>query len=380
MTKQISYSQRLYTKKHYLYYQELMDKPCAVDANLSGTLTASNHGTQIQERNEEHLEQQQYKELSFFGTDQRKINQGILAGKRIAKISVFSMLSIGILGLVIASLSGSVVTFANSMNSLTYALISFIVFVGLYMAYCPANGKFHFGYHKVESFIALMAAMGMVAMGLVIVYYSFQSLVSPYEIKQPIATMVVLASAATISFYFAFQMRTVANKYNLLSFQIYAKSSINGSLVSTMGLFSILVATQLGFLQMDAIGSMVIAGYIFYIAYISFKQSSLILIDAWENPKAVDKIKKILEENENFKKTVKISSILLRPAGTTGAYAEIHLAIDGSMPLTDVELLCIQIETAIKSRISIIKRVATIPHPASPQKPPKNIKEKMIYN
>ena len=147
-----------------------MDEPCAVDANLSGTLTASNHGTQIHERNEEHLEQQQYKELSFFGTDQRKINQGILAGKRIAKISVFSMLSIGILGLVIASLSGSVVTFASSMNSLTYALISFIVFVGLYMAYCPANGKFHFGYHKVESFIALMAAMGMVAMGLVIVY------------------------------------------------------------------------------------------------------------------------------------------------------------------------------------------------------------------
>ena len=380
MTKHISDSQRLYTKKHYLYYQELMDEPCAVDANLSGTLTASNHGTQIHERNEEHLEQQQYKELSFFGTDQRKINQGILAGKRIAKISVFSMLSIGILGLVIASLSGSVVTFANSMNSLTYALISFIVFVGLYMAYCPANGKFHFGYHKVESFIALMAAMGMVAMGLVIVYNSFQSLVSPYEIKQPIATMVVLASAATISFYSAFQMRTVANKYNLLSFQIYAKSSINGGLVSTMGLFSVLVATQLGFLQMDAIGSMVIAGYIFYIAYVSFKQSSLILIDAWENPKAVDKIKKILEENENFKKTVKISSILLRPAGTTGAYAEIHLAIDGSMPLTDVELLCIQIETAIKSGISIIKRVATIPHPASPQKPPKNIEEKMIYN
>jgi divalent metal cation (Fe/Co/Zn/Cd) transporter len=192
--------------------------------------------------------------------------------------------------------------------------------------------------------------------------------------------MVVLASAATISFYSAFQLRTIANKYNLLSFQIYAKSFINGSLVSTMGLFSVLVATQLGFLQMDAIGSMVIAGYIFYIAYVSFKQSSLILIDAWENPKTVDKIKKILEENENFKKTVRISSILLRPAGTTGAYAEIHLAIDGSMPLADVELLCIQIETAIKSGISIIKRVATIPHPASPQKQPKSIEEKIIYN
>ena len=129
---------------------------------------------------------------------------------------------------------------------------------------------------------------------------------------------------------------------------------------------------------MDAIGSMVIAGYIFYIAYVSFKQSSLNLIDAWENPTAVDKIKKILEENEDFKKTVKICSILLRPVGTTGAYAEVHLEIEGSMLLTDVELLCIQIETAIKSGISIIKRVTTIPHCASPQN--KNIEERMIYN
>src|SRR5918995_4910631 len=365
MTKHISDSQRLYTKKHYLYYQELMDEPCAVDANLSGTLTASNHGTQIQERNEEHLEQQQYKELSFFGTDQRKINQGILAGKRSAKISVFSMLSIGILGLVIAILSGSVVTFANSMNSLTYALISFIVFVGLHMAHCPANGKFHFGYHKVESFTALMAAMGMVAMGLVIVYNSFQSLVFTHEIKQPLVTMMVLSLASAISFYNAYQMRTIANKYNLLSFQMYAKDSLKSGSVSMISLVSVLVVTQWGFLQMDAVGTMVIAGYLFYIAYISLKQSSLILVDAWENPKVIDKIRQIIEENENFKNTIKVNSILLRPAGTTGAHAEIHIGLDGFMPLTDVELLCIQMEMAIRSGISMINRISIIPHDGS---------------
>jgi cation diffusion facilitator family transporter len=354
-----------------------MDEPCAVDTNIVGTQTASNYTAQVQEKNKEHPEQQQNKALSFSDNDQRNIDQGVLVGKRIAKINVIIMFSIGILELVIASLAGSTVTFANSMNLLSYALTSFIVFIGLYMASCPADRKFHFGYHKIESFIALIAAMGMVAMGLVIVYQSFQSLISPYDVKQPITTMAVLASAAAISFYSAFQTRIIANKYNLLSFQMYAKSSINGSLVSTIALFSVLVATQLGFLQMDAIGSMVIAGYIFYIAYISFKRSSLILIDAWENPKIINKIRQIPEENENFKKTVQISSILLRPAGTTGAYAEIHLAIDGSMPLIDVELLCIQIEMAIRSGISIIKRVSTIPHPASRHK---KIEAKMIHN
>ena len=88
----------------------------------------------------------------------------------------------------------------------------------------------------------------------------------------------------------------------------------------------------------------------------------MILVDAWENPKVIDRIRQIIEENENFKNTIKVNSILLRPAGTTGAYAEIHIGLDGSMPLTDVELLCIQIEMAIRSGISMINRISIIPH------------------
>ena len=56
--------------------------------------------------------------------------------------------------------------------------------------------------------------MGMVAMGLVITYNSYQSLVFTHEIKQPLLTMMVLSLASAISFYNAYQMRTIANKYN----------------------------------------------------------------------------------------------------------------------------------------------------------------------
>ena len=339
-----------------------MDEPSAVDAKIIGAPTASKYTTQIKENSQGRL---QHKALSVTSNNRSKVNGGVLAGKRITKISVITLLSIGIAELVISILASSVITFANGMNSLSYAMISFIVFIGLYMKYYPANGKFHFGYLKVESFAALMAAMGMVAMGLVIIYNSYQSLVFTHEIKQPLVTMMVLSVASAISFYNAYQMRTIAKKYNLLSFQMYAKDSIKSGSVSVISLVSVLAVTQWGFLQMDAIGSMVIAGYLFYITYISLKQSSLILVDGWENPKVIDKIRQIIEENENFKNTIKVNSILLRPAGTTGAYAEIHIGLVGSMLLTDVELLCIQIEMAIRSGISMINRISIIPHDGS---------------
>lgn len=79
------------------------------------------------------------------------LNEGILAWQRIAKISVITLVSIGIAEILIGYYSGSVVATADR----------------------------HFGYHKVESFGALMAAIGIVAIGVVIFYNSYQALLHP---------------------------------------------------------------------------------------------------------------------------------------------------------------------------------------------------------
>ena len=296
------------------------------------------------------------------------IEEGIIAGKRIAKISVITLIAIGIVELITGFLSGSVVATADGIDSISDAMISFIVLLGLRIAHRPPDRKFHFGYHKVESFAALMAALGMVVIGCVIFYHSYQSLVNPHVIKQPVLTMVVLAAAGGISLHRAFQMRIIANKYNLLSLKTDARNSIKDGSASVVGFLSVLVASQFGILQADAIGGMIIAGYIFSVSYISLKRSSLILVDAWENPKITDMVKKTVEErftNEN----IRVRSVLLRSSGVT-AQAEVHVEVDGNKPLTDVELLSLEIEMEIRSQIPSIQRASIIPHSTSvPSKP-----------
>ena len=296
------------------------------------------------------------------------VEEGILAGQRIAKISVVTLVAIGIVELITGFLSGSVVATADGIDSISDAMISFIVLLGLRIAHRPPDRKFHFGYHKVESFAALMAAIGMVAIGCFIFYHSYQSLVNPHEIKQPILTMVVLASAGAISLHRAFQMRTIANKYNLLSLKTDARNSIKDGSASVVGFFSVLVASQFGILQADAIGGMIIAGYIFSVSYISLKRSSLILVDAWENPKITEMVKKTVEErftNEN----IRVRSVLLRSSGVV-AQAEVHVEVDGNKPLADVELLSLEIEMEIRSKVPPIQRASIIPHSSSIPSPP----------
>lgn len=291
------------------------------------------------------------------------VHEGIIVGKRIAKISVVTLLAIGIVEIITGYLSGSVVATADGIDSISDSMISFIVLLGLRIAHKPADKKFHFGYHKVESFAALIAAIGMIVIGIIIFYNSYQSLIYPHEIKEPVLVMLVLAGASALSLHRAFQMRKIANKYNLLSLKTDARNSIKDGSASVIGFFSILIATQFGFLQMDAIGGMIIAGYIFSVSYISLKRSSLILVDSWQNPELTELIKKIISEqfgNEMFE----VKNVLLRSSGMIDQ-AEIHIEFSGDEPLSDIEMLSLGIEMAIRSKIPSLEKISIIPHSSS---------------
>lgn len=287
------------------------------------------------------------------------VNEGFREGQRIAKISVVTLICIGIAELFMGYISGSVVATADGVDSMSDAMISFIVLIGLRFARRPADRKFQFGYHKVESLAAMVAAIGMIVIGIFIVYHSYEGLIHPDEIKLPIPTMIVLAIAGAISLHRAFQMRRIANKYNLLSLKTDAKNSIKDGSASVLGFVSVLLATQFGFLQADAIGGMVIAGFIFSVAYVSLKQSSLILVDAWSNPVSTDFMKKLVEQK--FEGDVTVRSIKLRQTGVISR-AEIHVEMDGKKPLNEVEMVLLNTQNVIKSRIPSMDVVLVIPH------------------
>jgi len=267
------------------------------------------------------------------------------------------LLDIAIVELLIGQIGGSVVATADGIDSLSDTMISFIVFIGLVVADRHADGKFHFGYYKVESFAALIAEIGMIEFGSIIILLLQQ----PKQIHQPILTMVVLA-ANVISLYRAIQMRNIANKHNLLSLRTDAKNSIKDGSASVIGFLSKFVATHFGFSQMDAIGGIIIAGYIFSVAYVSLKQSSLILVDSWQNPKVTDLIRQTIEDKFRKKDQVKVRSILLRPAGMMIVFAAVHIEVDGNKRLADVELVTSEVEMAIRSKIPYIKKISVIPH------------------
>ena len=288
------------------------------------------------------------------------VNEGLIAGQKIAKISIIILLSIGISELSIGYLGGSIVAIAVGIDSFSYAIISFLVLLGLRIAHRPPNKKFPYGYQKVESFAVLMAAMGMIIIGAMIFYTSYQAFINPTEMGQPYLTMAVLAAAGLISIYRAFEMRKVASKYNFVSLKRDAKNSIKDGSASIIGFLSVVIASQFGIPQMDAIGGMIIAAYIFSVSYLSLKKSSFILVDSCEDSNVSDKLEKLI--NERFAgEIINVKSILIRPTGMA-LHAEVHIELDGRKRFGDVSLLLNDIEIVIRSKFSNFASLTIIPH------------------
>jgi cation diffusion facilitator family transporter len=282
--------------------------------------------------------------FTLFLTNKAKVFE---EGKRAAWISIWTLLAIGIAEVVISTTTGSLTLFADGLDSMADALVSFIVWFGITMLHKPKSKLFHFGYAKIESFAAFVAAVVIVILGAFIVYHAYERLVHPVTVINPEITMITLVAAGSISLHRAFRVRSIAKKYNLISLNLDAKNSIKDGSASFVGFGSVL-AGYFGIPYMDAVGSIIIAGYIFYMASTAFKESTLVLVDAVKNPEMEEEIVKFVEQKFN----VKVDDVLIRPLGHAIS-AQLHVALDQNLTLKEAY------DTLTKINVAVVERFGT---------------------
>jgi cation diffusion facilitator family transporter len=245
-----------------------------------------------------------------------------------------TLICIGIVELGVGFWTGSLGLKADGVDSLSDSVISLIVWVGLHYSRRRPDARFHFGYHKVESLSALIVSFGMVGLAAYIMYHSYLTFLNPKEITLPQLALVTLLGCGTVSMYRAFQMRSVAKTYGLLSLRTDANNSIKDGTASFV-VFASVLGASLGIRELDAVGGMIISLYIFAVAYVAMRESSLILLDACESPEMTSALTTALKTVEGVRG---VASVKLRPSGPylTGI---ISVQVDGSKTIAEAEHL-----------------------------------------
>jgi cation diffusion facilitator family transporter len=286
---------------------------------------------------------------------------GFAAGERIAQGSVWTLLALGIVEVIFSMVTGSVALFADGVDSLSDASVSFFVWTGLHFARRRPSKRFPFGYYKVESLTALIAALILVAAASFIFLRSYRALLSPKPLIFLPAALAVLLITGLVSLYRALQMRRVALKYKILSLNVDAKNSIKDASSSFVAFGSVLLTT-LGFHEgADAIGGMLVAFYILTVAYVALRESSLVLLDAFHDPELTKEIESVIHMNRQVKS---IKELKLRRAGPF-IVGILEVAVDGDMTVRQMHSVVTELENSIKKRIAGLRNltVKAIPTP-----------------
>jgi len=292
---------------------------------------------------------------------QQKSNTLVQGGK-VAKKSFIIQLMVGISEVLMGIFTLSVALIADGIQSFADAGVSLIVWVGLRISKRAPDGNFHFGYYRVETFSSIIAALFMAALGVVVLYESYQEFIKPTAIANAELALVVAFFAATVSLALLIYKRRAAKKYDSLALKTDANNSIKDVLTSITAFTGIALARYFNIIQTDAIAGIIISLFVFTMVYTIMKEASLVLMDACQCPE-------ILNDIENIAKRVKqvkqVHSLRMRKIGPY-LIGDLHVVVDADLTVRDSGKIAYEIEERVKDEFDEVIEIKVRIDPDEP--------------
>lgn len=295
------------------------------------------------------------------GDHQQKLNTLVQGGK-VAKKSFVIQLMVGIFEVFMGIFTLSVALIADGIQSFADAGVSLIVWIGLSISRRAPDGKFHFGYYRVETFSSIIAALFMAILGVVVLYESYLEFIKPTAIVNADLALVVALLATTVSSSLLIYKRRAAKKNTSLALKTDASNSFKDVLTSITAFIGIALARYFNILQSDAIAGIIISLFVFTMVYTIMKEASLVLMDACECPEILNLIENIAK---SVKQVKQVHSLRMRKMGPY-LIGDLHVVVDADLTVRDSGKIAYEIEERVKEEFDEIIEIKVQIDPDEP--------------
>ena len=269
---------------------------------------------------------------------------------------------VGVAEVFIGIFTLSVALIADGIQSFADAGVSLIVWIGLRISRRAPDGKFHFGYYRVETFSSIIAALFMATLGVVVLYASYQEFIKPTAIANAELALVVAFLATVVSSVLLIYKRRAAKKYASLALKTDASNSIKDVLTSITAFVGIALARYFNIIQSDAIAGIIISLFVFTMVYTIIKEASLVLMDACQCPEILTNIENIAR---SVKQVKQVHSLRMRKIGPY-LIGDLHVVVDADLTVRDSGKIAYEIEERIKKEFDEVIEIKVRIDPDEP--------------
>jgi cation diffusion facilitator family transporter len=274
-------------------------------------------------------------------------------GGTVAEKSLLILVLVGTVEVSVGWFSLSVALIADGLYSFADAVVSLIVWIGLRFARRAPDGKFHFGYYRVETLSSAVAAFFMAVLGGVVIFESYQAMLAPREIVNAELSMTVALLAAVVALVMSVYKNRAAKRYSSLALKTDAFNSVKDVLTSLTAFLGIAFSEYFNIRQADSIAGVVIALFVFTVAYSVIKEASLVLVDACQCTEILSDIESIAKRVRHVKN---VHSIRMRKLGPY-LVGDMHIVVDGEMTVREADRIAARVEEQVKEEFDEVTEI-----------------------
>lgn len=160
--------------------------------------------------------------------------------------------------------SGSLAVGSEAVNSLTDVAYSFVIVGGLYLTTQPPDFEHPHGHERIEPFISLFIALGIFAVGAIVIWQSTLALLSgEIQVAQGPAAVAVLAFGAIVKYGLYRYCLRIGTEHNSPALQATAVDNRNDILAASAALAGVLGAIA-GYPVLDPLAAILVGFAILY--------------------------------------------------------------------------------------------------------------------
>jgi len=242
--------------------------------------------------------------------------------------------------------TGSVSILASLVDSLMDAGASIINLLAVSYALAPPDKEHRFGHGKAESLAGLAQATFIAGSGLFLILEAIDRLIKPQAIEAFDIGLGVMTFSVISTLILLGIQRHVINKTNSTAIRADALH-YKTDLLTNAAIIVALLLSQFGWLGIDPLFALAIAGYILYS---SWEIGSEAFHDLLDHEISEDKRQQIIQIAKSHPQVRGLHDLRTRLSGRT-EFIQMHLELDDNLPLIEAHDIADEVEDKITHAI-----------------------------
>ncbi len=262
-------------------------------------------------------------------------------------------------------LTGSVGLLSDGLESGVNLLTAVIALISLYIAAQPPDDEHAYGHTKVEYFAGGLEGVFIFVAGGLISYTAVVRLINPQPLEQIGLGVMISAVASLLNLGTAVILQRIGKKHNSLTLVAESKHLMTDVWTSGGVIIGVILAGITGWVRLDALVALFVAGNILYTGFQLLRTSANGLMDSALPCCEQEKIRAILDSYRE--QGVDYHALRTRQSGAQ-RFISFHMQMPGAWSIQDGHALAEEIEADIireLAPISVFIHLEPLEDPAS---------------